>query len=1376
MTKSPSLIAWTVLLALLGCMQSALADTTPTLFDSFAGNVNFIGTAKTRRTQSNAVNACSVESAGTSTSATLAGLPSGATVLAAYLYWAGSGSTPDYTVTFEGNTVNADANRQYTATYSDMDYFSGVADVTSVVAAKGNGSYSLKDLTVNSGGDWCDSEAVLAGWSLLVIYSHASEPYRVVNVYEGFQSYRNSSISISLGNFKVPSPIGSATGKHGHITWEGDPTLSGGGENLTFNGTSLTDATNPSGNQFNSASNIVSPADTASYGVDFDAYTVTSAMLSPGMTSATAVYSSGSDLVLLSAEIIAVPNVMVSDLSVDIAHVGTFTPGQPGAFTIDVTNNGPSAEPGPISVTIPLPSAFTYASASGTGWSCSASGQTVTCTRSGTLAANTAAGSITLNINVSASASGSVSTSASILGTNFDNDSENSTSTDIYTFTPTPYAYYAMDDASWASSVKDSSGNNRNGTASGSAAPTGYPPASPPSSAITGDPGTCGSGNFPSTGSPFVDTGITIQSNTVGSSGTIAFWYRSANAWDEGNTARMLFDASVNRGNGTADKHFYLVKGRDGRLRFAIEDSSDGDVTPRVASNHASTNFAAGTWHHITVTWNFPSDRAYIYIDGSLAASDTTNRGSSIGNYLNTLYIGAQRSGGISGDPGDYTSNTANGHIDEFRIYSGELTATQIAAVMSSTHPCGGSINHYEVSVPSSGVSCVPTTVTVTACADASSPCTTKATSVDGKTATLATTAGTLGASTITFDATGVASTTLSYPAATDGATATLTLSAEQVTATNGRQCCHGNTCTTANTCDTSFNTAGFIVSATADGAATTIPAQTAGVGSATYYLRAVKTNTTTKACEAALSGSSTVNAAYECVNPATCSATDLMSVNGGSATTVARNNSGSVSSYTSVNMTFDANGAAPFTFNFSDVGSTRLHFAKTVGGASLSGSTGNAFIVKPYGFLVTATCADATANAASQSSPGTGDPKFCRAGQTFSTLVTAINQAGAATPNYGKETTPETVAVAWEKHLPASGNSGTLPSGSLSYSGSGGAFGPTNFTWDEVGILKATASVGDGNYLGAGSASSIAYLGRFYPHHFDVALTPACGGFVYSGRPGTPVVPGQAFTVAATAKSGLGNTTTNYASTGGFAKAVNLSLSAGGGAGKLYVDNTQGGNGAIPATKFAAGIGTVNASDTSGKISYVFDTYPTVATTITVHAEDADTGTSTGTDGSTSARSGRLHVLNAYGSELLPLRVRLQAEYFLGNGRWALNTADTCTSVPTSAVALGNRTPSDIGSSVSSVTAVSGGAWDIVLAKPAKAGSVDLVLNLAGSTAAANACLGSWGNGPTGGGTSAGLEYLASAWCGATYDKIPTARARFGSPRAPFIYLRERY
>ena len=222
---------------------------------------------------------------------------------------------------------------------------------------------------------------------------------------------------------------------------------------------------------------------------------------------------------------------------------------------------------------------------------------------------------------------------------------------------PAALAYYAMDESAWtgaAGEVVDDSGNANHGTALGGAQ--------------TVDPGkVCRGGDIPanSTNSPpdAVDSGVDIDDD-VGSQGTVSFWYRSDAAWSGGG-GRTLADASTT----TDNKYFYLVLRNNGRLRFGLEDSADRDFRLNTAVN----SFAAGTWVHVAVTWNLPGDRLEIYIDGVLAASNTRNTSGALGE-LGTLYLGDNRS---TYHPGG-SANSADGVLDEVRIYDQALTASEI--------------------------------------------------------------------------------------------------------------------------------------------------------------------------------------------------------------------------------------------------------------------------------------------------------------------------------------------------------------------------------------------------------------------------------------------------------------------------------------------------------------------------------------------------------------------------------------------------------------------------------------------------------------------------------------------------------------------------
>jgi uncharacterized repeat protein (TIGR01451 family) len=424
----PLLLACLLLVAWL----PARADAPVALYQSFRGTVNFTGTLETMRSRDNK-QPCKLVNGNKGIAATLSGIPKGATVLSAQLYWAGSGAQGDYTVNFDGESKTADVKRQYLSKTigGGSTYFGGAVDVTSQVRQKGNASYSFSGLSIDTGDPWCSVQGVVGGFALVVIYSHPDEPFRMLNLYEGFQYFRDNSLKIELSGFNVPKPLPeAATGRVGHVTWEGDATLSQGGEDLLFNGIPLTDTMNKSGNQFNSASNITGDATT--YGIDFDVYTVKSPVIQAGDTTAITTYRSGQDLVLLGAEIVAMPYAAIADLALSMTRTGELRVGTTSSYTLTVVNNGIDAETGPVTVVDTLPSGLKLVSASGTGWSCTSAAQTdgttrVTCTQNGPVASG--AKMTPLTIAVTPGAGGDYTNTATVSGKTGDNNSANNTAT-----------------------------------------------------------------------------------------------------------------------------------------------------------------------------------------------------------------------------------------------------------------------------------------------------------------------------------------------------------------------------------------------------------------------------------------------------------------------------------------------------------------------------------------------------------------------------------------------------------------------------------------------------------------------------------------------------------------------------------------------------------------------------------------------------------------------------------------------------------------------------------------------------------------------------------------------------------------------------------
>ena len=295
---------------------SPMFDVPLTQYTRLHGFIDYTTTGGTLRTQPNSINACSVTGSST---ATLSGIPAGGSVLAAYLYWAGSGSTVDNQITLDGSPLTAD--RTFTSRFvlspNNYDFFGGFKDVTAAVQAKRNGNYTFSGLTVDTTGQYCASQAVIDGWSLIVIYEDSSVSGKTLVVYDGFDLERNNATSYLLSGIHAVAPTEAKTS---FLLWEGDESLGGIQELLRFNGTNLSDALNPVNNVYNGSINTLGV--TTAYGVDLDTFDVSS-LVSDGDTSASNTVSVGPDLVILNAVVLeAKTDIIVGYVFDDVNYGG----------------------------------------------------------------------------------------------------------------------------------------------------------------------------------------------------------------------------------------------------------------------------------------------------------------------------------------------------------------------------------------------------------------------------------------------------------------------------------------------------------------------------------------------------------------------------------------------------------------------------------------------------------------------------------------------------------------------------------------------------------------------------------------------------------------------------------------------------------------------------------------------------------------------------------------------------------------------------------------------------------------------------------------------------------------------------------------------
>lgn len=929
----------------------------------------------------------------------------------------------------------------------------------------------------------------------------------------------------------------------------------------------------------------------------------------------------------------------------------------------------------------------------------------------------------------------------------------------------TKAAEYRFDEGVWtggAGEVKDTSGNSRDATRIGLAASVPY-------NTFPGGK-LCRGGSFTNnTSNNTIDAVATPW--VPGNQGTIDFWFNSNARWNT--SAAMLFDATS-----VANRPFYLMKSASGALTFVVSDSAGATVT---ATAPAQT-YLANTWHHIGVAWNViygtNQTAVQIYLDGVLQNGGPT-RGTTTGVMpsLSTLYIGDNRTAGVT--PGSGTPNGANGSLDEVYIYPIMLSAPQVVVDMNQTRPGCTTLDHFHIMHDGATSTCTaPALITIRA-HDASHNAFTLAGTIMNLSTDLGhgTWSDVAGGAINSLTSIGAGTGTATYTFANESqvsfglsTNATENLNVNAASGSINEHTGAASSCVAADytngsvsTCDDSRK---FVCSAVmafncVEGGANALTGHlyTKLAGTAfsldVVALKDADNNGAADAVETQYAADADKNVTVELVDgagSAECSARTVLSPAVSQTLTFTQASQGlELGRKSTANMTV-TKAYQNLLCRVTDANQS----------TSIVSCSTDSFAVRPQQFSVSSTTANADASGASTA----GSPTI-KAGAAFGLTADTATVGYAGTPILNTGNVSAHAAAVQVGAL-----AGTF--GAANAATGNGATGAA-FTYGEVGYFRFDANgVVDSTYAAIDSAAGDCvvgsssntlsggqygcnignavspFFGRFTPHHFDNAVAQGCvaGAFTYSAQP---------FTATVTARNSAGNTVKNYAA-GSFAKAVTLSNTG---------DATNMAGNAVAANAFADGVAVANA------VTYTFPNPQSVPLALTLRATDTEAITSNGfTEGAASIRSGRVRLLNAYGSERLDLPMAMRAEIWAVGGGWQTHAADTCTTTNLVFTAIAGM--DDIRASTCVRDSGSPGASGMGCAAAGAAARQFREAGVAGFAGDFNL----WLQAPQAAGafnvTATVPAWLQFNWAGAVAN--PSARATFGVYRSPLIYRRENY
>lgn len=493
-----------------------------------------------------------------------------------------------------------------------------------------------------------------------------------------------------------------------------------------------------------------------------------------------------------------------------------------------------------------------------------------------------------------------------------------------------------------------------------------------------------------------------------------------------------------------------------------------------------------------------------------------------------------------------------------------------------------------------------------------------------------------------------------------------------------------------------------------------------------------------------------------------------------------------------------------------------RLRISSTVNGATERSCSTDRFAIRPASFVVTASDEDAA-------TAGTGrtlDNVMARGGRVhyadapFTLRVTAVNALGEVTPRYPLSITASPLVTVASTLQPNNGVSGSLEA-TLAASGDSGELRADDATFDEAGSVSLSVDddsfsevdAGDGSSAAVTRINGTANLGRFVPATFGLAqkVAPAMAVLTESGctapTAGYIGQPVQYATVPAwtiTPLSAAGNALENYrgnlwklatvapttrcvagrhmcsADAGSALLAMQYSTSTGAtpdwdagasGFGTPVIDENNDGTGVVrldaadrftldrPAAPLLPFVLThmlrLTVQDTSEGVTIAS---PELVTPVVVGSDRFE------------FRFGQLKLANAYGPEAIDLPLRIEAQYWNGNG-FVTNLADSCTRFRASDFALsdfrGGLSGCKAGVRMSGSGRLESGTGTVRIISGKVAGSLNITANLVGEGGIS--CVGP-SQSRAGTATGAARPWLLGKWSGSEkYDRNPSSKVTFG-------------